>query len=145
MKVISAQLLLEQPKKTKMKKHVAAKKCAFCQSEQDQSSDADLARVELDRNVQPARSYENQNIDAATAELNSKYASATLIHNANIKCSQPSLKAWACDFRVGLNSGQMSVPVPFSPPPKRTVRAALCNHHSACSLIFWHSLLHQHA
>lgn len=53
MKVICAQLLPQQPKKTKMKKknktkHVAAKKHVLCRSEQEQSSDADLAGAELD-------------------------------------------------------------------------------------------------
>lgn len=106
--------------------------------------DADLAGAELDTEVySPLEANENQNVDVATAELNPKHASATLVYNPDINCLKPSLKAWACDFRVGLNSGQMSVPIPFSPPPKRTVRAALCSHHSACSLIFWHSLLHQ--
>lgn len=85
-----------------MKKRTAAKKCAFCQSEQDQSSAADLARAELDVEkhslLQP---NENQTVAAATAELNPKHASAALSHDPDIECLKSSLKAWASDCRVG--------------------------------------------
>lgn len=97
MTVICAQLLLEQEKKkkkTKKKNHVAAKKSAFCQRAQDQSSDADLAGAQLDTaTCSPLEADENRKIGSASAALNPKRASAVLIYNPDINHSRLSVKA----------------------------------------------------
>lgn len=110
-------------KKQKTKKNYSSQKKCILPEGAGPDSDADLTRVELDTETcSPREANESQNANAATAELNPKHASVTLVCNPDIDCLKPSLKAWACGFRVGLNSGQMSVPVPFSAPPQRTPR-----------------------
>ena len=116
-------LLLEQPKdpqKTKKTPNCNSQKMCILPEGAGPDSDIDLTRVELDMETcSPREANESQNANAATAELNPKHASVTLVCNPDIDCS---LKAGSCGFRVGLNSGQMSVPVPFFAPPQRTPR-----------------------
>lgn len=79
-------------------------------------SDTDLTKVDLETETCSSwEANESQNENAATAELDPKHASITHVCIPDIDCLKPSLKARACGFRVGLNSGQMNVTSPSLP------------------------------